>query len=80
MPVELAATAREYADHLGTTATDALVRLAERGAEIVAGELEVARLAAERRAAVLAHRPLDPEAQFLSAEEMDEVMRVVEEE
>lgn len=81
VPVDLAATTRRYAEELGTTPNDALIRLAERGAELVSGELEVARLAAERRAAVMGkRRPVNPDAVYPSAEEMDEAMRAVDEE
>ncbi len=68
VPTALALTARRYADDLGTTPNDALIRLAERGAAIYEGEREVAALAAERRAAVLVGDAFDPDAELSSPE------------
>lgn len=68
VPTALALTARRYADDLGTTPNDALIRLAERGAEIYEGEREVEALAAERRAAVLFGDAFDPDAELSSPE------------
>jgi len=52
VPTDLAATVRAYAEELDTSANDALLRLAERGAEIVERERRVEQLATERRAAM----------------------------
>ncbi|MGI8596327.1 MAG: hypothetical protein ACR2LY_03470 [Thermoleophilaceae bacterium] len=68
VPTALALTARRYADDLGTTLNDALIRLAERGAAIYEGEREVEMLAAERQAAVFAGDAFDPNAELSSPE------------
>lgn len=75
VPAELAATAAEYAEQLGTTPNDALIRLAERGAAIYEGQREVERLSAERTAAVMSVDPPDPDAEFPSSEWVDWAMR-----
>ena len=75
MPVELAAVVEVYAEQLGTTHNDALIRFAERGAAIYEGEREIERLAVERRAAVRAVEPPDPGAEYPSSECVDWAMR-----
>lgn len=75
VPAELAATAREYAEELGTTSNDALIRLAERGARIYEGQREVDRLSAERTAAVFSGPAPDPDAEYPSSEWVDWAMR-----
>jgi len=68
VPSALALTALRYADDLGTTPNDALIRLAERGAAIYEGEREVEMLAAERQAAVFGRDAVDPDAELSSPE------------
>ncbi len=68
VPSALALTVRRYAEDLGTTPNDALIRLAERGAAIYEGEREVEMLAAERQAAVLSRDVFDPNAELPSPE------------
>ena len=75
VPSELSATVSDYAEELGTTPNDALIRLAERGAAIYEGEQEVARLAAERRAAMRAAQAVDPDAELMSAEWVEWAIR-----
>lgn len=60
VPTDLSTTAWEYAEFLGTTPNDALIRLAERGADLYRAERQVERIAGERRAAVFASTDVDP--------------------
>ena len=75
VPLDLATTVGDYAEQLGTTPNDALIRLAERGAASYEREREVERLAAERRTAVLSVDPPDPDAEYSSSEWVDWAMR-----
>ncbi|WP_354698173.1 hypothetical protein [Paraconexibacter sp. AEG42_29] len=52
VPHALVEAAERLADELGTTANDAIVRLAEEGAEARSRRAHIAAVAAERRAAV----------------------------
>ncbi len=75
VPTELASTVSAYAEELGTTPNDALIRLAERGAAIYEGQREVERLSAERTAAVLSVGMPAPDAELPSSEWVDWAMR-----
>lgn len=73
IPFALHREAERYAKELGTTANDALIRLAEQAASSRARRAEVAALAEERRRAVEAVGPVDW-ASFPSPEELRDAM------
>lgn len=73
IPEPLAQSAERLADELGTTANDALVRLAEQGAAAQDRRARIAALAAQRRAAVDRLPDVEP-GETLSPEEVREAI------
>lgn len=73
MPHSVLAAADRLAQELGTTANDAIVRLAEEGASSRERHERIAALATERRAAV-ERRSLSDAQAFPSPEELHEAM------
>ena len=74
VPAELLAEARIYADDVGTSSNDALIRLAERGARLREREREVERLSSERRAAIAASASQPAQGELPSPEAVREAI------
>jgi hypothetical protein len=69
VPADLAEKADGLARVLGTTANDALIRMAERGALLYAQEVQMAQAAEHQLAAILdAHGEIPPDAEYLAPE------------
>jgi glutamate synthase domain-containing protein 1 len=73
VPAELVAEADDLAREIGTSSNDALIRLAERGADARRRAAVAARLAEQRRAAVF-RTGFSDAIEFPSAEELRDAM------